>query len=438
MVTMLPNSPELIFLWLALSRLQAVIIPVNSNYKALALRHIVDDSGARCIVFPHKITEDVNHAVSIFEDVNLLISLGGHIEGQTIAFEDYLEKPIFGGPFNPDRHDDMVMFYSGATTGPAKSSIFSNYRIAQNTDQFLSAIHYKDDTVVMIQFSMCRPMGFVAGFNAAVMSGASLALVDERDRENISVTAKKSNPAVFIGESAFYDRAYKSMTDEEFPKSIVYCIAGGGRLKREIQENFYSRFKLNIYKVYGLIEAGPILTVNTDRGKYVSIGIPVGKINVVVMRNEKMINDDRIGEICIPSFALNDHVASQVKDNIVNGWYHTGDLGCFDMDGYLYFVDRKAYLINVNGFEVYPEQIEMALAQHGDVKEVVVNGVPKGSHSEEIHAHIISKDNKRLSEYELKEFLKDKLPAYQIPEKFLFVNHFPRSATGKIVRQALK
>ncbi|MCK4813271.1 MAG: AMP-binding protein, partial [Candidatus Marinimicrobia bacterium] len=145
-----------------------------------------------------------------------------------------------------------------------------------------------------------------------------------------------------------------------------------------------------------------------------------------------------IGEICVISTILTEDLQDLLQENIHDGWYHTGDLGRCDMDGYLYFVDRKAYVIHVRGFEVYPEQIEMVLAKHPKIKEVVVAGVYQDEYSETIQAYIIAEDGKHPDDKELIEFIKNELPLYQIPKKFVYVTHFPRSATGKVVRQALK
>jgi acyl-CoA synthetase (AMP-forming)/AMP-acid ligase II len=127
-----------------------------------------------------------------------------------------------------------------------------------------------------------------------------------------------------------------------------------------------------------------------------------------------------------------------LSDQFHDGWYHTGDLGRLDMDGYLYFVDRKSYVINVRGFDVYPEQVETVLMKHSMIQDVVVKGTPKDSYSESIQAYIIQEEGKRPTDDELITFLEEKLPRYQIPEKFIYVSHFPKSPTGKVVRQALK
>lgn len=437
-VVMLPNIPEMIYTWLALSRLEAMMIPVNVNYKSLALRYIIDDSSAVSVIYHEDNEEDVINATSILTSLKVFIGIGDCKRSGTVDFMDYKNKPLFGGPYNPDKNDTNVMFYSGAATGPAKYAKYSNRMILRNTNDYLSAVILKPRDIVFSQFSLAHFVGYIAVMNAVVNAGASIAICDVDNEEELKNTLDNAKPNYMVAEPSYIAYLNDSKDKGILPDSVKFVITGGGRLKKEIHEAFIQNYKAPIFKIYGTIEAGPILTVNTNTDKPASIGTTLSNISIALKDGDQMLTEEQIGEICVVSSILTEDLHKLLSDQFSDGWYHTGDLGRLDPEGYLYFVDRKDYIINVRGFEVYPEQVEMALMKHPMVKDVVVAGTPKDSYSETIKAYIIQEEGKRPSDEELIEFLEKELPRYQIPENFTYVNHFPKSPTGKVVRQALK
>jgi long-chain acyl-CoA synthetase len=437
-VVMLPNIPELIYTWLALSRLEAMIIPVNVNYKSLALRYIIDDSSAVSVIYHADNEEDVLNATSILTSLEVFIGLGDCKKAETVDFMDYPDKPLFGGPYNPEDHDTNVMFYSGAATGPAKYAKYSNRMIFRNTNDYLSAVMLKPNDVVFTQFPLTHYIGYIAVMNAVVNAGASLAICKVKDEEELKTTLANAKPTYMVAEPSYIAKLNEKNDKAFVPDTLKFAVTGGGRLKKEIHEKFAEIYKVPVFKIYGMIEAGPILTVNTNIDKPTSIGTTLSNVSIALKDGNKLLTEEQIGEICVVSSILTEDLHKLLSDRFHDGWYHTGDLGRLDPDGYLYFVDRKAYVINVRGFEVYPEQVEIALMKHPMVQDVVVAGVPIDEYSTSIHAHIIQEEGKRPTDEELVAFLEKELPRYQIPEKFIYVNHFPKSPTGKVVRQALK
>ena len=437
-VVMLPNIPEMIYTWLALSRLEAMMIPVNVNYKSLALRYIIDDSSAVSVVYNADNEEDVLNATNILTSLNVFIGLGDCQYEKSINFMDYMSKPLFGGPYNPEANDTNVMFYSGAATGPAKYAKYSNYQICRNTNDYLSAVMLKPKDVLFSEFPLSHYVGYITVMNAVVNAGASIAICNTHNEDELKKALEYAKPNYLVAETSYIAYLNENKDKNLLPDSLQYVITGGGRLKKEIHEKFMSIYKTPVFKIYGMVEAGPILTVNTNQDKPTSIGTTLSNISIALKKGNDMLTEDVIGEICVVSNILTQDLHKLLSDQFHDGWYHTGDLGRLDMDGYLYFVDRKAYVINVRGFDVYPEQVEIALMKHPMIHDVVVKGSPKDSYSESIQAYIILEEGKRPTDDELIAFLEKKLPRYQIPEKFIYVNHFPKSPTGKVVRQALK
>ncbi|MBW6458007.1 MAG: acyl--CoA ligase, partial [FCB group bacterium] len=437
-VVMLPNIPEMVYTWLALSRLEAMMIPVNVHYKSLALRYIIDDSSATAIIYHADNEEDVVSATSILNSCEVFVGIGECKNEKTVAFDEYHSKPFFGGPYRPEEHDTNVMFYSGAATGPAKYAKYSNYQLFRNTNDFLSAVIYKPEDVVFSQYPLTHFIAYVGVMNALLNAGASLAICDTGNDAELQQTFETARPTYLVAEPSYFKYLVDKDDSACLPVSMRFAITGGGRLKKNTIEAFRKIYNIPVFKVYGMVEAGPILTVNTNTDKPDSIGIPLSKVSIALKNGSSLVNEDVIAEICIVSEVLTEDLQGLLKEHIHDGWYHTGDLASVDLDGYYYFVDRKAYVINVRGFDVYPEQLEAILMKHPMIRDAVVVGSPREDGSESIQAYIIPEGVKRPDDEELKTFLGKELPPYQIPEGFNYVNHFPKSATGKVVRQALK
>ncbi|MGR6836075.1 class I adenylate-forming enzyme family protein [Syntrophomonas erecta] len=126
------------------------------------------------------------------------------------------------------------------------------------------------------------------------------------------------------------------------------------------------------------------------------------------------------------------------KETLKDGWLHTGDIGYMDEDGYVYIVDRKKDMINRGGENIYPREIEIVIEEHPKVGEVAVIGIPDNDLGERVKAFIVPKPGQELTGNEIKDFLKDKIAKYKIPEFIDITDNIPRNPTGKIMKQELK
>ena len=127
----------------------------------------------------------------------------------------------------------------------------------------------------------------------------------------------------------------------------------------------------------------------------------------------------------------------ETENVFINGYFKTGDIGVIDQDGYFRIVDRKKEMINVSGFNVYPNEIENVVASHPKVLEVGAIGIPDPRSTEKVKIFVVKKDES-LTEVELLEFCKENLTAYKVPKAIEFRNELPKSNVGKILRRILK
>lgn len=434
---MLENSSEFIYTYLALLRLEAIMIPINIKFKSLALRQILSDSEAKCLIFSTKYENDIITATDILDNVKIFISL----EDNSTFTNNYLcrfnDQALFGGPYDLENDFPSVIFYSDGSTGPPKGVIYNQQALIDNANAFQSALLIKENYKIYAQFPFSNYFSMTSIINNSLITGIPIIIADNLDNiDNVS----NGKDIILIATPNFYEK----ITNNDSLKNtdhIQFCISGGGRLKPEITEYFLKKYNLPIYKSYGMIEAGPIILVNTNEKKITSIGIPLHDISVAIMKDKEFLRSKEIGEICIKDTNIVKKYCSKnvkIESCILVGWYQSGDLGYQDMDGYFYFVDRKINRINKNGFDVYPEIIENELHKHDLIKEVAVVGAQLSKTTQKIVANIVTTNKRAINSKELVLFLENKIPQYQIPDEFAFLDHLPKNATGKIARQLLR
>jgi long-chain acyl-CoA synthetase len=212
----------------------------------------------------------------------------------------------------------------------------------------------------------------------------------------------------------------------------------------ETMRAFEEKFATKILEGYGLSETSPVASFNhpDQERKPGSIGTPIEGVEM------KLVDDDgndvapgAVGEIVIRGhnvmkgyFNRPDATAESIKD----GWFHSGDMGQVDDDGYFFIVDRKKDMIIRGGYNVYPREIEEVLYEHPAVREAAVLGMPHAELGEEVGAAVALKDDHEASEEDLRAFVKEQVAGYKYPRRIWFVDELPKGPTGKILKREIE
>jgi long-chain acyl-CoA synthetase len=222
------------------------------------------------------------------------------------------------------------------------------------------------------------------------------------------------------------------------------AISGGAPMPRELMRRFEERFGVPILEGYGLSETSPIATFNRrDRPRRPgSIGLPVWGVEVGIVREDGgPAGVGEPGEIVVrghnvmKGYLGRPEATAQAVD--AGGWFHTGDIGTRDAEGYLYVVDRKKDMIIRGGFNVYPRELEEVLLTHPQVSLAAVLGVPHPSHGEEVKAFVVRAPGATITEADLIAWCKQNMAAYKYPRLVEFRDRLPMTATGKILKREL-
>jgi long-chain acyl-CoA synthetase len=212
----------------------------------------------------------------------------------------------------------------------------------------------------------------------------------------------------------------------------------------EVMNTFDKKFGVDILEGYGLSETSPVASFNPRGAKKVgSIGKPIWGVEFrLVDADGKVVTKvGEPGEICIKGHNVMKGYYQRPEataESIVDGWFHSGDIGTIDADGYYFIVDRLKDMVIRGGFNVYPREIEEILYGHPAVAEAAVIGVPHESHGEEVKAVLALKAGHTATAEDVIAYCKERLAAYKYPRIIEFRDALPKGPTGKILKRELR
>jgi long-chain acyl-CoA synthetase len=262
--------------------------------------------------------------------------------------------------------------------------------------------------------------------------------------QNENVTVFAGVPTMYWQLLSYEDKENK-FDINKISSTLRIAGSGGASIPVEIIKGFEEKFNVPIVEGYGLSETSPVATFNHlhKKRKPGSVGTPVWGIEVKVFDKENNeLPTNEVGEIVIRGHNVMKgyYNKSDATAEAFNGtsWFHTGDMGRMDADGYLYIVDRVKDMVIRGGFNIYPREIEEVLMTHPAVSLASVIGVPHDSHGEEVKAYIILKEGQTIKPQELIEWSKNQMAAYKYPRLVEIRESLPMTATGKILKKQLK
>ena len=479
----MPNTPQFVIAYYGILKAGGAVVATNPLYTPPEIEHQASDAGIEVMFVMTNFYKTIKKAqpktkikkliVTNLKEtlpplMRLLFTLarekkggfrieGGLQEGE-VWMQDLLTKykdaPRPKVEIDPD--DTALFQYSGGTTGVSKGAVATHRNVVANTLQlrgwFVNLEEGKE--VFLMGIPLFHVYGMVAGMNLSMSTGSTMVMVPNvRDLKDVMDNISKYRCTIFPGVPALYN-GINNHPDVKAHKydlsSIKACISGSAALMRETKEQFEALTGGKVFEGYGLSEAptgthcNPLLGIN----KTGSIGMPLPNMECRIVSlddGETDLAPGEIGELLLhgPQVMKGYHnmptetANSLRKDKDGKTWLYTGDIVRMDEDGYFYIVDRKKELIKPGGFQVWPREVEEAIASHPKVLEVGVGGIPDPNRGETVKAWIVLKPGEELSVAELKAHCKERLAPYKVPTHFEFRNELPKTTVGKILRREL-
>ncbi|PWJ36136.1 AMP-binding protein [Sediminitomix flava] len=388
----------------------------------------------------------VNLAVKYLKNMVPSYSIKGSTSFNKILKEgkDMLLTPV---DIQPDDH--AFLQYTGGTTGVAKGAVLSHKNIITNVEQCQAWMNHLEEgkEVVITPLPLYHVFSLtVNGLMCSTKLGAKIVLItNPRDMKGFIKELKKQPFTVITGVNTLFNALLNQgkFADLDF-SNLKLVIAGGMAVNTSVSQRWQKLTGKPLLEGYGLTETSPVVTCQPYAGKIKegSIGMPFPSVEVVVKDEEgNDLPQGDVGEICVRGTQVTSGYWQREKETaeafFEGNWFRTGDVGYMDEDGYFYIVDRKKDMINVSGFNVYPNEIEDVLMMHEGVAEVAVIGVPHEKSMEAVKAFVVKKDE-HLTDEIVKKFCKQNLTAYKIPKYVEFRTELPKSNVGKVLRKDLR
>lgn len=345
--------------------------------------------------------------------------------------------------------DTAVIIYTSGTTGKPKGAELSHSNILQNTLMSGRLLDLVSQDVQLLVLPLFHIFGQVVQLTTGTFMGTTMVLLPRFDADAVLGLMQKEKITVFAGVPTMYwgllNFAGTDKYDIDAIKSnLRLCLSGGASLPVQVLKDFEAKYEVPILEGYGMSEGSPVVTFNhlNQERKPGSVGTPVWGVEVAVVdENDQPVAQGERGEIVYRGHNVMKGYYKRPEINkevIRNGWLHSGDVGLFDEDGYLFIVDRTKDMIIRGGLNVYPREVEEAMIKHEAISLVAVIGVPQGEYGEEIKACVVLKEGATATEEELIAWTKEQIAAYKYPRIVEIMPGLPMSATGKILKKELR
>ena len=441
----LQNVPEFVIAVLAAWKLGAIAVSVNPMLKEREVRTLLEDCRPVAMVTLESLRDEVASAAVAGTSVRTIVT--------TPQLHELARAHAGQAPPDPGLGPDDVAFltYTSGTTGPPKGAMNTHGNVVFSSHTYRDWVGVGGDDVILGVAPLFHITGLIAHVGVMLLTGAPLVLFNRFDAavaleliERHRVTFTTGAITVFI---ALMDAAEAGSRDTSSLRTVV---SGGAPIAPATVEAFEERFGVYIHNIYGLTETtspshcvpiGSRAPVDPTSGA-LSVGVPVyGTVVQVVDEDDRDVAPGEVGELVtsgpqvVPGYWGRPEESERAMPG---GALHTGDVGFMDADGWFYVVDRKKDQINAAGFKVWPREVEDVLYGHPAVREVAVVGVPDAYRGETVKAYVSLRPGADVDADELIAFCRERMAAYKYPRQIEFVDELPRTASGKVLRRALR
>jgi long-chain acyl-CoA synthetase len=445
----LGNTVDFAVIYFGALRAGLVAVPLNPGLTPDELGYALSDSGAVVVVAE----EAVRGRLRLAQGVAVPADLGSGSLSADGSLPDVLAAQI------------AVLIYTSGTSGRPKGAMLSHGALAANHDQLdrISPTVVGPDDVVLLAMPLFHAYGLNTGLGTVAHHGATGVLVERFDAEDSLELCARHQVTAAVGVPGMYDAWSRQPSAGAALAGLRTAVCGAAPLDPAVAARFAATTGKKIIIGYGLTETAPVLTTTavSDVAKVGSIGRPLPGISLllrtasgeVLWRDGSASVTEDLAEL---DLSVEDSAGTDAGEIVVrganlfsgywpdghdgpdaDGWWGTGDIAYADGDGDLVLVDRIGELILVNGFNVYPAEIERVLGAHPGVAEAAVIGVADPATGQAPYAYVVPALDPPPTTAELQVFCAERLARYKLPTAFELVESLPHSAIGKVRKREL-
>lgn len=442
------NSLEFVLTYLGALKLGAIALPINPAYRDAELAHILNDATPRLVVADRDGLARVD-AVAPASVVALLEIERGDAPRPTST------RPIHTlmaalrktgmGPLDVtvERDDDALLIYTSGTTGKPKGAVLTHANLIDNALALVDAFGWSERDRLVHALPLFHVHGLCVALHGALVTGSEVLLEPRFDAGRILEHLARFKATLFMGVPTMFSRLADTTSDVRLPE-LRLAICGSAPLPDAVAERFHRRFGIEPLQRYGMTETLITFAQRPDRPRARGhVGFPVAGIDArIVDATNAPVEAGDVGELQVRGSSVgrgywNDPASTRAA--FVDGWFKTGDLARKDpTSGELALVGRARELIISGGLNVYPAEVEQAIAHHPGVAEVAVFGVPDADFGEIVAAAVVLQDGATDDASSLDAFLTGTIAAFKKPKVWRVVAALPKNAMGKVRKDVLR
>jgi len=439
-------------------------VPLNVLLKPREIAYHLRDSDAKaffCFQGTPELPmgEAAKAAVAVVPSCRKLVILPSPLlppdtDPDVIPFQQFIHsQPSTFETCDTGPEDTAVILYTSGTTGQPKGAELTHLNMVVNgmvsAELCAGSADESGRHATAITLPLFHATAQTAQMLAYLHLGGTLVLLPRFDPAALLAAMKAERVTHWIAVPTMYWTLLKYAREQKIDVSSVaatlrLAVSGGAPMPVELMADFEKTFGVRIIEGYGLSETAPVATFNhLDRpSRPGTVGQPLFAVEVMVVDDkDEPVETGPTGEDVIRGQNVMKGYYKRPEETaeaLRNGWFHTGDIGMLDRDGYLSIVDRRKDMILRGGFNVYPREIEEVMLTHPGVSLVAVVGVPDERLGEEVKAFVVRKPGAELTEDALRSWCQEQFAAYKYPRLIEFRNELPTSATGKILKRELR
>lgn len=460
-----PNLPYFPIAYYGILKMGGVVVPLNVLLKPREIAYHLKDSHAKALLvfegtaelpmaqMARAACDEVEHCAHLVvmtanpeapSPVDRAMAFGQLIHSHAPVFTTHASAP----------DDTAVILYTSGTTGQPKGAELTHFNMVTNAiacrDMYAPLLNagLNPDNRWLITLPLFHSTGQTGQMNAGVAGGGTLLLLPRFEPAAVLKTIQEERATCWVGVPTMYwallQYARQSGMDvSAAAASLRICCSGGAPMPLAVMEDFEKTFGVRVLEGYGLSETSPVACFNQVQrpSKPGTVGLPLFACDVrVVDDHDQPLPSGERGEVVIRGHNVMKGYYNRPEETaeaLKGGWFHTGDIGVIDADGYVSIVDRKKDMVLRGGLNVYPREIEEVLMTHPAVSLAAVVGVPDDRLGEEIKAYVVLKPGASLTPDELVAWSKDQLAAYKYPRTVEIRESLPVGPTGKVFKRAL-
>ena len=445
----LGNGISFALSYFSIARLGAVIVPLNTRYKAAELSYELNDSGSRVLIAEPQFYESL-------EPVKHDLKTISHI------FIDSEEVPLGTRPFSEltgyastafekpeiSEWDLLNIMYTSGTTGQPKGAMHFHrgcIATAMMTSEFLNYEHGRDRSLCVIPLFHVTALSM--NFIGSVLAGIPVVLMKKFQAEKALTLVERERITVMVSVITVYWLMLNNKNFENYDlSSLREIVYGGSPAAADVIHQMREKLPgVLLHNGFGMTETHAFDTFLEDKdviSHIESVGriLPLVDLKVTDPESGEEVPANEPGELLIKGSKVVRSYWNKPEVNkkaFSHGWLHSGDIARIDADGYVYILDRIKDMINRGGEKIYSIEVENVLYGNPKIMEAAVFGVPDAVFGEQVKAAVVAKPGQSLTEQEVFDFCAERLADYKVPKSVVFLDELPRNPGGKVVKSRL-